>query len=127
MLARVLHGLHATEVDGRLDIGRVAGDALGLDEGGQRGPSGRRLQRLADAAVDEKGRVDAVGQRPQLLDGLTHVLGQLVQSIAWRAVGVALGQLAGEAQARTASATQVLLRAVVEVPLDLAPRRGPLR
>ena len=40
VLARVLHRLEAAEVDGRLDLLRVAADALGLDRRRQRGAAG---------------------------------------------------------------------------------------
>ena len=119
MLAGVLQRLQATEVDGRLHLGGLAGQTRRLDLSGQRGAAGRRTKCLFDTPVGQEGRVNAMGQGAKLLDGVLQALAQLVQDLE-RRLRVGFGQLSSQPDVH-GQRHKVLLGAVVEVPLDLAP------
>jgi hypothetical protein len=108
----------AAEVDRRFDVARVTTQPLGLDVHVEGAAAGRRPQRLGQAAVHEQWRVDAMGEVPQLLDGVLDADGQHVQHLGGR-LRVVGQQVPGEAQV-DGQRHQVLLGAVVQVPLDLA-------
>ena len=80
---------------------------------------GRRRQRLGQPAGHEQRREDAVGQRAQLLDGVLHVALDLVDHRDG-VVRVVLDGVTGQAQLH-GQRDEVLLGAVVQVALELAP------
>jgi hypothetical protein len=119
MLAGVLDGFQAAEVDRRLDLRRVPAEWGGVHPDGQRGPAGHRGQRGRQPALHQDRGIDAVREAAQLVRGLPEVgaeLGQDLQDL----VVVAFGQLAGQAQLDRQGG-EPLLGAVVEVALDAAP------
>ncbi len=118
MLGRVLERLEAAEVDGGFDLGVVATDTVELDVDAERAPVGGGPQRLGQSAVDEERRVDAVGEVPQLLDGVLHAPGQHLEHLR-RCRGVVGEDVPGQAEVH-GKGDQVLLSPVVEVALDLA-------
>ena len=119
MLGGVLQRLEAAEVHGRLHLAGVAADAVGVDAHGERAPVGGRPQRLGQAGVHEQRRVDAVGQVAQLLDRVLHRVAERVEHLGG-GLGVVGEHVLGEAEVHR-QRHEVLLGAVVEVALDLAP------
>ncbi len=75
----VLEPLQAAEVDGALELLRVAADAVRHDLRGDRRVQGGGTQGLAEALVGEQGGIDPVGQRPDLLERLGHLRPERVQ------------------------------------------------
>src|SRR6185437_10349029 len=118
VLGRVLERFQAAEVHGGLDLKAVPAEAGGRDGDRQgRAPAGG-AERLAEPAVGEQRRVDAVGEVAQFLDGGLDLVGELVdhQRRRLRVVG---DEVAGEPEVH-GEGDQVLLRAVVQVALDPA-------
>ena len=118
----VLQGLQDAEVRGGLGLPRVAPDAVGLDLDGKRSLARLRVQGGAEPLVGQQRRVDPAGQGAQVIEGgvqpgpelagdlpdLTGVVGGVLQQ----------GELDVERD-------ELLLGAVVQVPLDPLPLRRP--
>ena len=68
VLGDVLQGLERAEVHGRLDVLRVALNAVGLNRDRHRGLARLGLQGEHEALVGEQRRVDAPGQGPQVIE-----------------------------------------------------------
>ena len=125
VLGRVLQGLEAAEVHGRLDLGREATDPVDRRGHVERAPGGHGPQGLGQAVVHEQGRVDAVGQVPQLLHGGLDLDGDLVEGLGG-GLGV-LGHQVPDQPDVHGQGHQVLLGPVVEVtfhPTSLGVGRG---
>jgi hypothetical protein len=119
MLAGVLDGFQAAEVDRRLDLRRVPAEWGGVNPDGPRGPAGHGGQRGRQPALHQDRGIDPVREAAQFVHCLPDVgaeLGQDLQDL----VVVAFGQLAGQAQLDRQGG-QLLLGAVVQVALDPAP------
>jgi hypothetical protein len=119
VLAGVLDGFQAAEVDRRLDLRRVAAEWGGVNGDGQRGPAGHRGQRGRQPALHEDRGIDAVREAPQLIRRLPDVGAELGQDLPDLVI-VAVGQLAGQTQLDREGG-EPLLGAIVEVALDPAP------
>jgi hypothetical protein len=115
MLARVLHGLQAAEVDRGLDVGRVPAERAGLHPGRQRAVAGRGEQRIGQPVRPQQRRVDPVREAAQLPRGVPDLGAELLQQAGQ--VRVPPGQLRGHQQLDR-QAGQLLLGAVVQVALD---------
>ena len=116
VLGRVLKGLQAAEVDGGLELGRVAPGAVGVDAHGRGCMPGDRAQRLGAAAVEQQRRVDALCELADLIDRLLGgAAGALEHGARLRRLGV--DEVGGEPQVHDHS-DQLLLRAIVNVALD---------
>ena len=76
-------------------------------------------QRVVEAAVGEHRRVDAVRERPQLLERLVHLVLELAQALD-AALGIAPDDLLGQLELDP-QRDEPLLGAVVQVALDPAP------
>ena len=68
VLGDVLQGLERAEVHGRLDVLRVALNAVGLNRDRHRGLARLGLQGEDEALVGEQRRVDAPGESPQVVE-----------------------------------------------------------
>jgi hypothetical protein len=119
MLAGVLDGFQAAEVDRRLDLRGVPAEWGGVNRDGQRGPAGHRGQRGQQPALHQDRGIDAVREAAQLVRCLPDVGAELGQNLQ-KLVVVAFGQLAGQAQLDRQGG-EPLLGAVVQVALDPAP------
>ena len=119
VLGGVLQRLQAAEVHRRLHLRGVPADAVGGDAHAEGTPVGGGAQRVGQAGVHEERWVDAVGQVAELLDGVLHGLAERVEHLGG-GFGVVGEDVLGEAEVHR-QRHQVLLGAVVEVALDLAP------
>jgi FtsX-like permease family len=116
VLGRVLQRLQAAEVHGGLDLKAVPAEARRGHGDRQGRAAAGGAQRLAEPAVGEQRRVDAVGEVAQFLDGGLDLVGELVdhQPGRLRVVG---HEVAGKPEVH-GEGDQVLLRAVVQVALN---------
>ena len=119
MLACVLDGLQAAEVDRRFDLRRVPANRAGLHRDRQRGPAGRRGQGRHQPLVGEQRRVDAVRQAPQFIRRLPDIGAEFREEVP-RLACVAFGESGGQAQL-DGQGSEPLLGAVMKVTLDPAP------
>ena len=117
MLGRILEGLEAAEIDGRLDVGVVAGDAVGRH-------LGMCAQGVQQAALVESRWIDALGK---VTEGLQRLRGLRLQFDDETSgfFGIAFCQGCGQPELDR-ECHQVLLRAVMDVAFQ-APPLGILR
>ncbi len=119
MLRRVVQRLQAREVHGRLHLGRVSAEPGVLDGHADAGVGLLAAQRRGEAVRGEDRRVDALGQVAEGLQGLgddrVEAGGDLPGPLR-----VLRHQRPGHPQLHH-ERHQVLLGAVVDVPLDLPP------
>ena len=116
MLAGVLQRLQAAKVDRSLDLRGVPADAVASNLCRKAGPATGGRQRFGEALVGEERRVDPVGEVAELLQGVLEVAPQLLHESPGL-VRVPLGELAGQADL-DCQRHEVLLRPVVQIPLD---------
>ena len=106
-------------VRGGLGLGRIA--LVGRREFNRdRCPRCERLERRPQAAIREDGRVDSSGELAELRERLRQLLARAVEELRG-AAGVRLDLRLDEAQ-RDRQGDKSLLRAVMKVPLERAPR-----
>src|SRR5215469_8824888 len=117
----VVERFQAAEVDGCLDLGWVAADAVEAHGGGQAGLGRGGGQGGGQAVGGQHGWVDAAGEAADLADRALELVSQITQQDS-RAAGVGLGGAAGQPQGDRGG-DQVLLGAVVQVAFD-APAFG---
>ena len=118
MLGHVLQRLQRAEVDGALRVLRVAADLIRLDLHRYRAPGRLRVQGHDQAAFGQQRRVDAAGQGAQVVQRRAELclqVGDRLPEEVW-----VVGRFGQQAEL-DGQRDQLLLRAVVQVPLDLAP------
>ena len=114
MLPRVLDCLGCAKVDRRLDFRRATSDPFVDDLDRERRPAGERAQTVADAALAENGRVDAVRECAELIDRGGRIVADLVHLGPYRRFVYAVA----EQSELDLDRHQPLLRAVVQVALQ---------
>jgi len=119
VLAGVLDGLEAAEVERRLDVGLVAA-YVAAHGGRQTGSVRHRVKRLDQPSVAQQRGVDPVGKLAQLVERFLHVAAQAVQDLA-ALVRVGVEQRLHQPDLDR-QGDEVLLGAVVQVALDPPPR-----
>src|SRR5436190_7799069 len=122
-IARVLRGvlqcLEAAEVDRALHVLRVAGNAVRSHTRRDRGPQRRGTNRLGEPPVREQRREDTMSERPDLVEGLPHLLTQLMQLLQ-SLLRVPLHRLLQQLELN-AQGNEPLLRPVMQIALDPSP------
>ena len=116
VLGRILKRLETTEVDGALDLGRIAPQTPRGQRRGKRTGGSRLRERPDQTAFDQEARIEPVGQGPNVGHGGVSVLNELAKPCGTLA-GIALDKLAGELEL-DGQRQQPLLGAVVQIPLD---------
>jgi hypothetical protein len=105
--------------DGRLDGVAVAAEPARADRRGQRRVERHEPQRLCEPVLGQRRRRGAVRERAHHVDGLVDPVADRVELLD--AIGHVGTQLLGEEREADAQREQLLLGAVVEVALELAP------
>ena len=116
VLDRIGENLRDREVYGRLHRGRRAAVQVDVQRRGDRGVQRKRLDRVAQAAFNQYGRVDAADQAAQVRQRSGRILPGLSDQ-AHRGIRVAPDQALHRAQGH-ANRHQPSLGAVVQVALD---------
>jgi hypothetical protein len=118
VLRDVLQGLEAREIDGCLSLPLVSADPVGLDRRGNQGLARLALQRRSESLVREQRGVDASGQIPEVVERRVRLGLEIAKQRAEPVVVLPDERLRdpllhGERD-------ELLLRAVVDVPLERA-------
>jgi hypothetical protein len=118
VLRNVLQGLQDAEIHGGLGVPRVPPDAVGLDEDRQRRLAGLGLQRRRQSLVGQQRGVDPACQGAQVVERRMEPGAELARQLqdAVSVPSVVLQQAELDCQR-----DKLLLRAVVQVPLDPVP------
>ena len=116
VLARVLKRFETAEVDSGFDVAVVTPDPLGRQLDVERAPVDHWAKCPGEAAVDQERWVDPMRELAQLLDRVLDGGSQLVEHLD-RRLRVLQQDVLGQAQVDR-QGYQVLLGAIVQVPLD---------
>ena len=119
VLVRVLQRLEDAEVDRALHLGREAPDVVRHEVDPDLRAHRDVAQRVVEPAVGEHRRVDAVRERPQLLERLVDLVLELAQALD-AALGIPPDDLLRQLELDP-QRDEPLLGAVVQVALDPAP------
>ena len=121
VLGDVLQRLEAAVVDGGLAVLGQPPDVLEVEGERDDGAPRDLAERRVEAVVGEERRIDAVRGRAEVVERIVEVRRELCEPAVERAV---VCEVAGELELDS-QRDELLLHAVMEIPLDLAPfRRG---